>query len=227
MRSKSAKRWDGGHRRGSAHGSQTCAGPTATDAGPIGGADSALHVRDAVRNAGVARARRRAPAKASPPPTQPSPRNSGRSPARSPSTRTRPATPAPPRSYASPPACSASRERGAACNRADAGSMRDALCSDHLSWLWSWSGRAAGLWEAVLLPAGDLFADLGTLLVGQAEVDPGPNARVDDLLDRLREARVGPRARAAFVAPNATSSVPKNSRSVAADAPPRADRPDG
>ena len=48
----------------------------------------------------------------------------------------------------------------------------------------------AGPGEAVLLPTGDALTDRRAHLVGVAEVDPGPDARVDDLIDCLREGRV-------------------------------------
>jgi hypothetical protein len=48
--------------------------------------------------------------------------------------------------------------------------------------------------EVVLLEvAGDLLAELCPLHVGGAEVDPAPDARVDDLLERIGEAIEAPR----------------------------------
>jgi hypothetical protein len=52
---------------------------------------------------------------------------------------------------------------------------------------------AHGVEVVALPPAGDPFADRGPLLVGSPEVETGPNPRVDDLLGRLREARIAPR----------------------------------
>ena len=84
----------------------------------------------------------------------------------------------------------------------------------------------AGLWEAVLLPAGDALADLRTVLVGLAEVDPRPDARVDDLIDRLREAPVVAGADG-FVVPNADVVGAEETLQRPADAPARDDSPDG
>jgi hypothetical protein len=39
-------------------------------------------------------------------------------------------------------------------------------------------------------PPRDLLTDPGALLAGDPEVDAGPHTRIDDLPDRLREARV-------------------------------------
>src|SRR5882672_5394648 len=49
---------------------------------------------------------------------------------------------------------------------------------------------------------GDLFAELGSLLVGGAEVDAGPHSGVDDLLERVREPVEAPRG-TGFVAEGA------------------------
>jgi hypothetical protein len=55
---------------------------------------------------------------------------------------------------------------------------------------------------------GDLPADLRALHVGDAEVDAGPDAGVDNLLDRLREARVAAGDADRVRDLDATSSVP-------------------
>src|SRR5437588_6121634 len=49
---------------------------------------------------------------------------------------------------------------------------------------------------------GDLLAELGSLLVGSAEVDAGPHSSVDDLFERVREPVEAPR-RTGFVAERA------------------------
>src|SRR4029077_14389470 len=52
---------------------------------------------------------------------------------------------------------------------------------------------------------GDLLADLGSLLVGGAEMDAGPHSGVDDFLERIREPIVAPRG-AGFVAESAEAN---------------------
>ena len=57
--------------------------------------------------------------------------------------------------------------------------------------------------EVVLLEVvGDLLAELGSLLIGGAEMDAGPHSGVDDLLERIREPIVAPRG-TGFVAESA------------------------
>ena len=61
--------------------------------------------------------------------------------------------------------------------------------------------------EVVLLEVvGDLLAEHGSLLVGGAEMDAGPDSGVDDLLERIREPVEAPR-RAGFVAEGAESDL--------------------
>ncbi|HEY2046742.1 MAG TPA: hypothetical protein VGG93_09200 [Candidatus Udaeobacter sp.] len=49
---------------------------------------------------------------------------------------------------------------------------------------------------------GDLLAELGSLLIGGAEMDAGPHSCVDDFLERIREPVVAPRG-TGFVAESA------------------------
>ena len=57
--------------------------------------------------------------------------------------------------------------------------------------------------EVVLLEVvGDLLAELGSLLVGGAEMDAGPHSGVDDLFERVREPAEAPRG-TGFVAEGA------------------------
>ena len=57
--------------------------------------------------------------------------------------------------------------------------------------------------EVVLVEVvGDLLAELGSLLVGGAEVDAGPHSGVDDLFERVREPVEAPRG-TGFVAEGA------------------------
>ena len=61
--------------------------------------------------------------------------------------------------------------------------------------------------EVVLLEVvGDLLAEHGSLHVGGAEVDAGPDAGVDDLLERIREPVEAPRG-AGFVAEGAEGDL--------------------
>src|SRR4029078_9872084 len=55
-------------------------------------------------------------------------------------------------------------------------------------------GRTCGSAGRVpVTPMGHLAADLRALLVGESEVDAGPDAGVDDVVSQLREARELPR----------------------------------
>ncbi|MGC1994233.1 MAG: hypothetical protein WA704_09840 [Pseudolabrys sp.] len=53
---------------------------------------------------------------------------------------------------------------------------------------------------------GDLLAELGSLLVGGAEVDAGPHSGVDKLLDYIREPLKAPRS-TRFVAERAEANL--------------------
>ena len=52
---------------------------------------------------------------------------------------------------------------------------------------------------------GDLLAELGSLLIGGAEMDAGPYSGVDDLLERIRESVEAPRG-TGFVAESAEAN---------------------
>src|SRR5829696_10169347 len=70
----------------------------------------------------------------------------------------------------------------------------DAQRSSGAPWRCRAPGRAAGSAEDVpVAPVGDLAPDLRGLLVGEPEVDAGPDAGLDDVLSQLREARELPR----------------------------------
>src|SRR6478735_8389964 len=61
--------------------------------------------------------------------------------------------------------------------------------------------------EIVLLEVlGDLLAELGSLLIGGAEMDAGPHSGVDDLLERIREPVEAPRG-TGFVAESAEANL--------------------
>ena len=84
-----------------------------------------------------------------------------------------------------------------------------------------------GLEVVPVAPLRDLAADLLALLVGVPEVDPRPDPGVDDLVDRVREAREAPRSPPLFVSVQPILSVPKKSCSVATIEPLSPVWPDG